>query len=81
MGKWGQYDIDGYGSANIYYIPDNDYVTLSVKKSIVDNNRESYVAEDINGAISSFCNAYNDYMEIYKDKNNWTYSNDLDNKK
>lgn len=81
MGKWGQDDIDGYGSANIYYIPDNDYVTLSVKKSIVENNRESYVAEDINGAISSFCENYNDYMKVYTDKNNWTYSNDLDNKK
>lgn len=81
MGKWDQDDIDGYGSANIYYIPNNDYVTLSVRKSIVENNRESYVAEDINGAISSFCENYNDYMEVYRDKNNWTYSNDLDNKK
>lgn len=81
MGKWDQDDINGYGSANIYYTPGNDYVTLSVKKSIVDNNRESYIAEDINGAINSFCDNYNDYMEIYRDKNNWTYSNDLDNKK
>lgn len=73
MGKWNQDDINGYGSANIYYNAGNDYVTLSVKKSIIDNNRESYIAEDINDSIRAFCEEYND-------KNNWTYSKDLDNK-
>lgn len=77
MGKWDQDDVDGYGSANIYYTPVNDYVTLSVKKSVIENSRASYVQQDINGAIHSFCESYSYEMEVLKDKNNWTPSNDL----
>lgn len=77
LGKWDQDDIDGYGSANIYYTPSNDYVTLSVKESVIKNSRESYVQQDIDGTIHSFCKSYKYEIEVYKDKNNWTLSDDL----
>lgn len=77
LGKWNQDDIDDYGSANIYYTPFNDYITLSVKESVIKNSRESYVQQDINGVIHSFCESYNHDIEVYKDKNNWTLSYDL----